>query len=298
MQTIGVVTSCIMDLTFEVPELPRPGETVATDNFHTGFGGKGANQAVAAAKTGAKVQVIGTVGEDDFGCDTIVNFEKNNINTEYIYQFEEEGTGLASIYVDAEGENAIGVALRANRLLSAEHVEKIPDRWFEKIDIIAGVLEIAPPVLRKSFARSKESGDTLTVLNAAPAREIPEDLWQLTDVLIVNETEAEFYCGSLPTWEQPEPALEALIERGPEVIVLSLGRKGAIAYVNNEIIRAQGKEVDTVDTTGAGDAFIGRYVSSLATDQDHGLAINNANQYAARTVQASGTQKSFPTLNN
>ena len=296
MQTIGVVTSCIMDLTFEVPELPRPGETVATDNFHTGFGGKGANQAVAAAKTGAQVQVIGAVGEDDFGRDTIVNFEENNIDTEYIYQFEEEGTGLASIYVDANGENSIGVAPRANLLLSTEHVEKIPASWFENLDIIAGVLEIVPPVLRKSFARSKENGDTLTVLNAAPAREIPEVLWQLTDVLIVNETEAEFYCGYLPTWEEPEPALEALTERGPSVIVLTMGSSGAIAYVNDEIIRAQGKEVDTVDTTGAGDAFIGRYLSSLAAEQDHGSAINKANQYAARSVQSPGTQKSFPKI--
>ncbi len=295
MKEIGVITSCIMDLTFEVPELPRPGQTVSTENFHTGYGGKGANQAVAAGRTGGEVRVIGAVGSDDFGRGTIENFEENGIDAEYIFQTEDTGTGLAAIYVNESGENAIGVAPRANLSLGPEQLAKIPDSWFD-LEIIAGVNEVHPEVLITGFRRARENGGVTTVYNAAPAKEVPEKLWELTDILIVNETEAEFYCGRLPDWEQPEPALEALSEKGAETIILTLGKSGAVVYTENELTKVPGQEVETVDTTGAGDAFIGRYLSALGTGKNQPEAVRTANEYAARSVQGPGTQKSFPTL--
>ncbi len=293
---IGVISSCIMDLTFEVATLPQPGETISAENFHTGFGGKGANQAVAAAKTGGDVRVIGAVGKDDFGDKTISNFQDQGIDSSQIFQFSEAGTGLAAIYVDRQGENSIGVAPRANRLLSPEQIETVPRKWFEEIGILAGVLEINTDVLIAGFRRAKQQKDTITILNAAPAREIPPELWELIDILIVNETEAQFFCGQLPEWDSPEQVMKKLHNLGPTTVVLTLGKSGAISSTASGLSRVTGEKVTAVDTTGAGDAFIGRYLSALAQEKEQLEAIQLANSYAAQTVQKPGTQKSFPIL--
>lgn len=294
MKQVAVLASCIMDLSFEVKSFPRAGETVSCENFHTGFGGKGANQAVAAAKTGADVRVFGAVGDDHYGEQTIENFNSFGIDCTGLWQIDDSGTGLASIYVDSEGENEIVIAPRANHRLSIEDLDRLPANWFE-VDFLAGVLELKDKILVEAFSRAVDFNAT-TVLNGAPARKIPDELFELVDCLIVNETEAEMFSGRSFSENNPAEITAELTSRGPERIILTLGAGGALIYENNKLEKIEGQQAEVVDTTGAGDAFIGRYLSARAEEKTVSKAVDAANKYAARTVTAPGTQKSFPSL--
>jgi ribokinase len=293
MKDIAIVASCIMDLSYEVDRFPRPGETVTTSQFHTGFGGKGANQAVAAAKTDAQVRVLGAVGEDDFGRNTIDNFKHFGVDTRYLKTIENEGTGLACIMVDEKGENQIAIAPRANLKLAPQDVADIPEEWFE-VGFISGVLEIDQSVLIEVFRRAKEINGARVVLNAAPAADISDELWELVDCLIVNETEAEFYTGIRPDEQNYSDSLSKFLEMGINRVILTLGSAGCVLFDREAQKLIEAEKTEAVDTTGAGDAFIGRYLSARAAGLSPGEAIARGNKYAALSVQSPGTQKSYP----
>lgn len=282
-----------MDLTFEVEGFPRPGETRLVKDFHTGFGGKGANQAVASAKTGGTVRVTGAVGDDGYGDETLENFRDHGIEAEYVFQLEESGTGLASISVNEAGENLITVAPRANEKLSREHVAQIPDEWFE-LDYLAGVNEVPEAVLVETFRRAKEINRAETVLNAAPARPITDELWELTDCLILNESETEFYISECPTVNNYEAVGRELLKQGPDRVVMTMGTSGSALVDDNQSVFEPAPEVDAVDTTGAGDAFVGAFISARSQDFSPQEALREANRYASESVKGRGTQKSFP----
>jgi ribokinase len=282
-----------MDLSFEVEEFPDPGETVMSKNFHTGFGGKGANQAVAAAKTGGHVKVAGAVGNDHYGDQTRDNFERYNMNTEALFQSGDAGTGLASIMVDHSGENQIGVATRANDEFTRNMVDRITVDWFE-LDFMAGVLEIPQDGLEFCFERAHQTGDAWTVLNAAPAQELRESLWEQIDCLILNESEAEFYTGARPGPDNYERTYQQLLDRGVERVILTLGSHGAYVFDENRSEFVSAPEVEVVDSTGAGDAFVGRYLSARSQSIGPGESLQIAVDYASKSVEQPGTQKSFP----
>ena len=294
MGEVAVLASCIMDLSFRVQKFPEAGETVSCEKFHTGFGGKGANQAVAAAKTGAEVWVFGGVGSDHYGSQTVENFKSFGIDCSGLQEIEAAGTGLASIYVDSGGGNEIVIAPRANHCLEAEDLHNLPENWFD-VDFLAGVLELEDNILTEAFRRANRAGTT-TVLNGAPARDIPDRLMELTDCLIVNETEAQTLAGIQFSESDSREILTTLSAQGPDRIILTLGAEGALVYEEGEISKAQGHRTKVVDTTGAGDAFIGRYLSSRGEGNHPLEAVEAANVYAARTVTAPGTKKSFPIL--
>ncbi|MGM0381300.1 MAG: ribokinase [bacterium] len=292
MGDVAVLASCIMDLSFEVHNFPQAGETISCKNFHTGFGGKGANQAVAAARTGADVRVFGGVGADHYGKKTINNFEEAGIDCSGLNQFEDSGTGLASIYVDESGENEIVIAPRANHQLQVEQLAELPESWFD-VAFVAGVLELEDKILLEAFRRAQNHG-AKTVLNGAPARDISPELLELVDCFIVNESEAERFTGLSFSNNKPAKILSELSSRGPERIILTLGADGACVFENDELSKLPGKKTEVVDTTGAGDAFIGCYLAKRAAGASPPEAVEAANKYAARTVSAPGTQKSFP----
>jgi ribokinase len=293
MGRIGFVASCIMDLTFQVDQFPEPGETVMARDFHTGFGGKGANQAVAAAKSGGSVRVIGAVGDDTYGADTIENFVAHGINADHVFQIEDAGTGLASISVDETGENEIAVAPRANQDLSPSRVDEVPDDWFQ-LGFISGVNEMPEPLLVKCFRRARRLGDAEVVLNAAPARPLSDELWELVDCLIVNEKETEFYTNVCPSLDDSGKSIETFFERGVKRVIMTLGEDGSVYADPEETVVRPAPSVETVDATGAGDAFVGAYLTARSRGLEPGSALEKANQYAAESVTGEGTQKSFP----
>lgn len=295
MTNIVVVGSLNMDLVIQVPTIPKPGETVLGDNFATFPGGKGANQAVAAARLGASVAMVGQVGADTYGESLINNLSTEGVNIDQIFVDEFSATGVAMISVDASGQNSIVVASGANFTLTGEHIqsawEKIGD-----IDILIMPLETPPDTIFES-ARLANKRDVKIVLNPAPARLLDAELLSLVDVLVPNEHEilqvSEYY-DSANT--EVEKAARTLIDQGVNAVVTTLGSKGVSIVENskNEVLLPP-FSVDVVDTTAAGDSF----VAALAVGLGEGKTLYEASYFAnaagALTVTKLGAQPSLPT---
>ncbi len=292
---ICVVGASNMDLISYAPRLPKMGETLPGTSFQTGFGGKGANQAVMAAKLGAEVQMVTKLGKDSFGRDYLKNYEDLNFNTDYISFTDEASTGVAPIWVDGEtGNNAIIVISGANELLSPADVEAARSaiaqsqlllcQWECRLETSLAALRIA-----------REEGVT-TLFNPAPARaDLPDEAFVLSDIFCVNETETEILTGLMvETLPQAEAAARVMLARGARNILLTLGERGSLLVNADEVIHAAAPEVKAIDTTGAGDAFCGSLAYFLASDVALADAIFLANHVAAVSVQAEGTQSSFP----
>jgi len=286
-----------MDLIAYAPRLPKLGETVTGSRFQTGFGGKGANQAVMAAKLGGAVTIITKLGEDLFGQDTRKNFIDLAIDTTYLYMTQDSFTGVAPIWVEeASGNNAIIVAAGANNLLTPQDIESasvalttaqvVVCQWEIRTDTVLAALRIA-----------HEAGVT-TIFNPAPAQaEIPAEFFPQIDILCPNESETERLTGmAVTSLEEATAAAQKLLSLGPRAIILTLGERGSL------LVNAEGSQhvpapsVTAVDTTGAGDAFVGSLAFYLAEGQAVGEAMKRANRIAAISVQSPGTQSSFPNL--
>jgi len=286
-----------MDLIAYAPRLPKLGETVTGSRFQTGFGGKGANQAVMAAKLGGAVTIITKLGEDLFGQDTRKNFIDLAIDTTYLYMTQDSFTGVAPIWVEeASGNNAIIVAAGANNLLTPQDIESasvalttaqvVVCQWEIRTDTVLAALRIA-----------HEAGVT-TIFNPAPAQaEIPAEFFPHIDILCPNESETERLTGmAVTSLEEATAAAQKLLSLGPRAIILTLGERGSL------LVKAEGSQhvpapsVTAVDTTGAGDAFVGSLAFYLAEGQAVGEAMKRANRIAAISVQSPGTQSSFPNL--
>jgi ribokinase len=295
MTNIVVVGSLNMDLVIQVPTIPKPGETVLGDNFATFPGGKGANQAVAAARLGASVAMVGQVGADTYGESLINNLSTEGVNIDHIFIDESNATGVAMISVDASGQNSIVVASGANFTLTKEHIqsawEKIGD-----IDILIMPLETPPDTIFES-ARLANKRDVKIVLNPAPARLLDAELLSLVDVLVPNEHEilqvSEYY-NSANT--EVEKAARTLIDQGVNAVVTTLGSNGVSIVENskNEVLLPP-FSVDVMDTTAAGDSF----VAALAVGLGEGKTLYEASYFAnaagALTVTKLGAQPSLPT---
>jgi ribokinase len=287
---VVVVGAANIDLISYVPRLPAIGETLHGTSFRMGFGGKGANQAVMAAKLGAEVTMVCKLGRDVFGEGTFENFRAMGVDIEYVTFTDEAFSGVAPIAVDPEGRNSIIIVTGANDLLSSDDLE-LARAAIAAADVVVAQLEL-PVETSVAALRIAREERVRTVFNPAPARErLPEDVYRLSDVICPNEPETELLTG-LPAG--PRAARE-LLSRGAGAVVLTLGERGCLVVKDDTAVEIPVEQVQAVDTTGAGDAFVGALAALLAAGRPLVDAAKRANAVAARTVQRHGTQTSFPT---
>ena len=291
---IAVVGSANIDLITYTDDFPRAGETIFGREFSLGFGGKGANQAVAARLCGAAVSMVARVGEDLFGPATIENFLSRGIDASCVLVTPGVSSGVAPIFVESSGQNRIWVVKGANDHLLPEDVDAAAD-VLRRADMIVLQLEIPLETVYYTlrFARKHGIG---TILNPAPGQ--PLDLRQAgaADYVIPNETEAEAL-GGLPvrSLEDARACALRLLEGGLRRVIVTLGANGALCAGDDGVRHIPAFQVPSVDTTGAGDAFIGSFACFLAGGCEEAEAISRANLYAALSTLAAGTQKSFVT---
>jgi ribokinase len=291
---ICVVGACNTDLVSFAPRLPRWGETLRGTKFHMGFGGKGANQAVMAAKLGAQVSMVAKVGNDIFGENTSRNMQSFGIDTTHIHTTNAAFSGVAPIAVDPDGRNAIIVVTGANDLLSVEEVQQARPA-IAAADILICQLEIPLEVTLAALRIGNEEGVT-TIFNPAPARDdIPDEALPLSTIFCPNESETELITG-MPACSQAEAeaAAQTLRRRGAETVILTLGERGSLVVSADGAIHVPVEKVKAVDTTGAGDAFVGALAYFIGVGLALAEAVRRANRVAAVSVQGVGTQTSFP----
>ena len=284
---IAVVGSAMMDLTAYADVLPEAGQTLAGQLFTTGFGGKGANQAVMAAHCGADVHFIGKLGNDVFGTAIADNFVKVGIHSQYVDR-SQTPNGVAHIWVDGQGENRIIIIPGANHEIevarAVEAINSIAD-----LQIVVAQCEIKQEVTIAAFKAAKGRGCT-TILNPAPFQQLSTELLDLTDWLIPNETEFRELHGSLPSNDQ---ILKSF--RPGKNSIVTLGSEGAV-YISpqGELHRVSAPKVTAVDTTGAGDSFVGSFAFSLASGKDPVAAMSFGIKVASLSVTRKGAQSSYP----
>lgn len=295
MSMITVVGSYVVDLMSRTPHMPKPGETVLGGPFRMGPGGKGANQAVAAARQGARVTMVTKVGQDDFGDKALANFKKENINTDFIQVDPTEATGVALIAVDDHSENMIIVALGACGKLSREDVLAAEDQ-IQQAEMILLQLETSMEAVEATIELAVKHGKPI-ILNPAPYQPITDELLKKITYITPNETEASLLSGvEVRDQETALQAAEVIYSLGVSTVIITLGKTGCFLY------QGQGKgqhipafQVEALDTTGAGDAFNGGFAYALSTGLSVEEAVRYANAVAALSVTKIGTSPAMPT---
>lgn len=293
-RAVVVVGASMLDLISYVPRLPKPGETLHGTAFHMGYGGKGANQAAMAAKLGSRVFMVVKLGTDVFGQGTLENFRRHGVDTTHVHLTDAAFSGVAPIAVTPDGTNAIIIVAGANDYLTVAEVEQVRPTIVSAAVVVCQ-LEVPIEVTRRALQIAREEG-VMTILNPAPARErLPEDLYRLSDILCPNESETELLTGEgVVTPYQAFTQAKVLRDRGAGAVVLTLGERGCVVVDDAGSTELPSEAVEVVDTTGAGDAFVGSLAHFLA----RGLALRDAAaracRIAARSVTARGTQTSFP----
>ncbi|XP_061699101.1 ribokinase isoform X1 [Syngnathoides biaculeatus] len=293
-----VVGSCMTDLVSQSPRLPKGGETIHGHNFFMGFGGKGANQCIQAARLGAKTTIVAKVGKDSFGDSYIQNFKDNGVHTGFVGQTSCAATGVASIIVTDAGENAIVIVSGANMLLRKEGVQDALSA-ISSAKVLVCQLEISAQISLQALRTARDNKVT-TIFNPAPAiPDLDPDFYLVSDVFCCNESEAELLTGSsVNNVEEAHWAGRELLRRGCRAVIITLGAQGCVVLKAQE---STAKHVPTtpvtaVDTTGAGDSFIGAlafYMAHYPTMQLEEVA-RRATQVAGVSVQTMGTQSSYP----
>ena len=295
MKKILVVGSSNTDLIIKVPEIPRPGETLLGGAFQTFPGGKGANQAVAAARAGGDVVFIASVGDDDYGKAAVNGYKLDNINTANIKVCKGIPSGIAMITISDKGENAITVASGANAELMPADLDEAEEA-FHEADYMLVQLETPLETVRKAIELCREF-NTRVILNPAPAAELPDEILAGTDIITPNETEAERLTGITVSGEDDAMrASRVLHDRGVDTVIITLGSEGAFLSDQPGGVRSMvpGFKVDAVDTTAAGDVFNGQLAVCLAEGMELIDAIRSAHAAAALSVQNLGAQSSVP----
>ncbi len=290
---ITVVGSLNMDLIVRASRLPRPGETLLAGEFHTAPGGKGANQAVAAARLGADVSMIGRVGADDFGRALLDTLAADRVDTRFVTQDPGASTGVALIVVDDNGENTILVASGANMQVSPHDVEQA-ETALAGADLLLLQLELPLETVRRAAEIAKAHGVPV-VLNPAPARPLEQGLLSLVDVLVPNEGETALLTG-LPVSTQQEVAQAArrLLDLGVGRAVLTLGERGSFLASPEEEVWQTAFKIKPVDTTAAGDAFVGGFAVGLGEGRPAAEALAWGNAAGALAATKLGAQPSLP----
>ncbi len=291
---IVVVGSCNVDLITYTERFPAVGETIEGRDFKQGFGGKGANQAVAAAKLGARVGMVARLGDDGFGQQTLENFRQQNMDSSFVKLIPGVPSGVAPIFVDAQGRNFIVIVSGANKDLAPGDLEECQS-MIAGAKVLACQLEVKQETVSRAFEMARAAG-VMTVLNPAPAAPLLPGLLGLADLILPNETELELLThkpvGSLP---EVKAAAHALLDRGAKAVIVTLGDRGALHVTPEAAVHHLPRQVKAFDSTGAGDAFIGALISRLVRGVSVSDAIEFANAAAAVSVTRAGTQTSFAT---
>lgn len=291
---VVVVGSSNTDMIVTVERLPRPGETLLGGEYLTAAGGKGANQAVAAARAGAQVSLIAHVGQDALGDQAIAGFRSDGIDVAHVTRDRHSPSGVALIFVSKDGANCIAVAGGANNHLAAAHVRRAAAAI---ADAQVLLLQLETPLETvAAAARLGAAKNTLVILNPAPARSLPDALLRRVSILTPNETEAGLLTGVKMTGvTAAEKAARILLRRGVSTVVVTLGAKGALIANGQGAQLMPAFNVKPVDTTAAGDVFNGALAVALAEGQPLIGAVRMANAAAALSVMRSGAQSSAPT---
>jgi ribokinase len=293
---IGVVGSNMVDLITYVNRMPGPGETLEAPAFEMGCGGKGANQAVAAARLGADVMMVTRVGDDVFGDNTIRNLESFGVDTRHVVKVAGKSSGVAPIFVEQSGENSILIVKGANADLLPAEVDKAAAD-LKQCGLILMQMEVPVETVYHTIELAAQNGIE-TILNPAPAAANldPERIRQVT-FLVPNETELALLSG-LPT-ETDEAIITAarsLIARGIRTVIVTLGGRGARMITADEIVNIEPVKVTPKDTTGAGDAFIGSFARFYAETGEVVSSLKKASLYAAHSITRPGTQKAYASI--
>lgn len=294
MKNLTVLGSINADHVISVPYFAKPGETLTGHSYHIAYGGKGANQAVAAARLGAKVSFIGCIGNDDIGRAMKSAFAQDGINTHSIKTIENEMTGIAMIQVAESGENSIVISAGANGHLDEAVVAEYQAE-IAQAECLLMQLETPLPAIIQAAKIAKEKG-TKVILNPAPAQALPYELLSLLDMITPNETEAEILTGVKVIDESSaQQAAQVFHQKGIEKVLITLGSKGVFVSENGVGQIVASFRVKAVDTTAAGDTFNGALVTAMLEDKPLNEAILFAHASAAISVTRKGAQPSIPT---
>jgi ribokinase len=292
--TILVIGSTNVDFIIKAKKLPSFGETVTDGLFMQNFGGKGANQAVGAARAGGNVTFISCLGNDLYADELLRNFGKEGINTTHIFRDPDKPTGAALIMLDDKGNNYLSVAPGSNYSLTPSHIDKISDVLNDS-EYIVLQLEIPLDTTYHIFELAKRS-DKKVIFNLAPAREVDLEILKNIHSFIVNEVEASMVCGfHVETPEEIKKAAAILLQKGPDIVIITLGSRGVFLASRDDEILIPAFKVNPVDTTGAGDIFCGSYAVAMAEGRSAVEAVKFACTASAISVTRMGAQPSAPT---
>lgn len=288
---IFVVGSLNMDLVIRAPYMPANGETMSGEGFMTNPGGKGANQATAVGKLGGNAYMVGCVGEA-FGDELKATLQGYKVNTEYVQKLNGVSSGIAVIVV-VDGDNRIILDAGANGKVSEALVDAALAEA-EAGDFLICQLEIAQSIVAYAFKKAKEKGLT-TVLNPAPAKEIEEEIIANCDWFIPNQLEAKLYTGIYPTDEASAKQCAAVLQaRGIKNVLITMGVSGSGCVTGGEYIHADSFKVDAIDTTAAGDTYVGAFITRLSEGATVQEAMTFASKASSITVTRKGAQQSIP----
>lgn len=293
MKKVVVIGSINMDLVTQCKRAPLGGETLFGDRFFQVPGGKGANQAVAIGKLGSDVTMLGKVGEDSFGEELISSLKISNVETRFIEKTK-TSSGIAKIIVEENGQNRILVVAGANNEVDRDYVDRNID-VIKECDIVVAQLEIPLETVEYAFKKAKEFGK-MTILNPAPAMKLSDDIIKNSDLIIPNESELGLLANMDTTTDDGiEKASKKLLDMGVSDLIVTLGSKGSL-HINNSLKEYhKAYKVKVIDTTAAGDSFIGGLISKLENNSIYD-AIEYATKVSAIVVTRMGAQTSIPTI--
>ncbi|QFK70214.1 ribokinase [Pradoshia sp. D12] len=293
---IAVIGSNMVDLISYIDRMPEEGETLEAPSFSMGCGGKGANQAVAAAKLGSKVMMVTKVGDDIFADNTIQNLKRYGIDTEFTNKVPGSSSGVAPIFVDSDSKNRILIIKGANQYLLPEDVDKAAEK-LKTCSLIILQLEIALETVYRAIEFGNEHGIPV-ILNPAPAtKNLDFNYVCKCDFFVPNESELDILTGMpVSTIEQIKAAAVSLIDKGVKNVIVTMGSRGVMWITDRGTQIVDSFKVDAVDTTGAGDAFIGCFAYNYIQNGDIVQSIKMANAFAALSVTKRGTQNSYPSM--
>lgn len=292
-KTIVVVGSSNVDFTMKMERLPRVGETVTDAVFMQTYGGKGANQAVGAARAGGNVYFVNCVGDDDFTAPMLENYQKDGMNIDYVFKEEGISSGTALIMAGESGDNYLSVAPGANYKLTPDHIDQTGN-LIKDAGIIILQYEILAETIKYVIDKAYKEG-TPVLWNFAPAREFDFSYLEKIDTLVVNESEAEFITGKkIVNCDDAQVVAQEILEMGPEKVIVTLGKAGSYLLTNEEEIMVPAFTVDAVDTTAAGDVFCGAFSVAIVEGKSHKEVLRFASAASALSVSKMGAQPSAP----